>query len=174
MKINTDLKNNFIICYDEARGVSFYKRKILKYKKNKSFSFILTQIFFITLLLIISISFSLLSTCNKNIYLISNTFYVISIIYFYYAIISMLCSYFFRKKNNFNNIVTFNKEGIIDESFRGLKIIVKWDKVLGIVVGKNTITILTDTPIYFYFDIKEKDNIFKVLEKYNINDKVIY
>ena len=49
--------------------------------------------------------------------------------------------------------------------------IFSWDKIKGFVVGKYTVTILTDTPIYFYFNISKKDEILKAIEKYEPRDK---
>ena len=87
-----------------------------------------------------------------------------------YQIITL---YKFRKEQGFDNTVTFSKEGMIDESFYGIKMTFKWEKVLAVVIKKYTITILTDTPAYFYFNITEKNNILKALEKYQVKDKVI-
>ena len=55
----------------------------------------------------------------------------------------------------------------------GIKMTFNWDKVLGVVIGKYTVTILTDTPCYFYFKIDDKRKIIKVLEKYGEEDKII-
>ena len=52
--------------------------------------------------------------------------------------------------------------------------IFSFDKIKCIVVGKYTVTILTDTPVYFYFDISKKEDIIEAIEKYGDKDKIIY
>ena len=46
-------------------------------------------------------------------------------------------------------------------------------KILGVVVKKNTVTILTDTGIYFFFFFEEKEAILKAIRKYHKNILII-
>lgn len=66
-----------------------------------------------------------------------------------------------------------DENGITDESYYGIKMILKWEKITGVVIGKHTITILTDTPVYFYFDIAKKEDVIKAIDKYGNKDLII-
>ena len=78
-----------------------------------------------------------------------------------------------RKKEHFTNVVKIDKNGITDESYYGIKMVFSWDKISALVVGKHTVTVLTDSPIYFYFNISEKDEVLKAIDKYEEKDKLV-
>ena len=61
--------------------------------------------------------------------------------------------------------------GITNDSFQNIKMIFSWDKIKMMIVKKYSITILTDTSCYFFFDISKKDEIEKALFK-NIIKKI--
>ena len=73
----------------------------------------------------------------------------------------------------FSNTILIDKNGITDESYYGIKMIFNWSKIKGVVIGKRAITILTDTHIYFYFDISKKSEVIKAIEKYGNSDLII-
>ena len=98
---------------------------------------------------------------------------LVALVYLIVTIGSFVSNYYFRKKRNFSNKVIIDKTGLTDESFYNIKMIFKWDKILAIVVGQETVTFLTDTPVYFYFNISEKEKIMKAIKKYGHLDKVI-
>ena len=71
------------------------------------------------------------------------------------------------KKNNFINEILINEDGITDKSFYDIKINLNWSKIKALVIKKKTLTFLTDTSLYFFFDINEKGTIIKAINKYN-------
>ena len=174
MKIDTNISKSFFSCFDEARGVALNKRKILKNKKSKTFSFMQGKLITFIILLILSILLYLFSCFDYCLIMFSYITYIVAYVYIIHALISLICIYSFRKKRQFKNTIVINKEGIIDESFYGIKMIFSFDKIKGIVIGKRSITILTDTPVYFYFAISKKDEVINAIEKYGDKDKIIY
>ena len=115
----------------------------------------------------------LLCCINYHFCILSFFLYLASVIYLIAMLVNILTIYRFRKKQKFNNTIIIDKNGITDESYYGIKMIFSFDKINAIVVGKYTVTILTDTPCYFYFDVKEKENIIKAIEKYNKEVRII-
>ena len=51
--------------------------------------------------------------------------------------------------------------------------IFNWDKIKAVVIKKYSVTILTDTNVYFYFDIKLKEDIIKCIKKYGSKTLII-
>lgn len=173
MKINSNISKNFMGCFDEARGFAMHKSKIIKSKKNNCLSYMQNKLIIYMTLIIIS-SILILSSCyDCNLLIIALLLFHGANIYLIITIISIISMYHFRKKNNFKNTIIIDKDGIIDESYYGIKMIFKWNKIIGIIIGKHTVTILTDTPCYFYFPISEKDNIIKAIDKYGDKSKII-
>ena len=125
------------------------------------------------ILYIISLLSSLLCCNGCNIIFFSCLIYLISIIYLIITFCNVISIYNFRKKHNFKNSIVIDKNGITDESYHGIKMIFKWEKIIGIVISKYTVTILTDTPVYFYFNISKKDDVISAIEKYGDKEKII-
>lgn len=170
MKIECTI-NNYFKTYNEARGVVLSKKKILKSQSSKCLNY-LTRNIIIILLIIALIALLSLTT---NIYLINLIYLLIllEVITIVFAITNCIILYLYRKKKNFKSIITLNKEGLTDTSFQGIKMIFSWDKIKGIVIKKYSITILTDTSCFFYFDITSKKEIIAALEKYGNKDLII-
>ena len=49
----------------------------------------------------------------------------------------------------------------------------KWNKIVGVIVGKHSVVILTDTPIYFFFSKRDSKKIIKTIERYHKNTMII-
>lgn len=126
------------------------------------------------ILYIISLLSSLLCCYGCNIIFFSCLIYLISIIYLIITFCKVISIYNFRKKRNFKNSIVIDKNGITDESYHGIKMIFEWEKIIGVVISKYTVTILTDTPVYFYFNISKKDDVISAIEKYGDKEKIIY
>ena len=169
MKINTSLSDNFLYYFDEARGFAIHKKRILKRKDLKCLSFIQSKAIIFIGLLVFSLIFALI----ENYFMFSVSLFVLSILYLIIVIIRVSSSYNYRKKRVPNNTIIIDENGITDESFYDIKITIKWSKVKAIILGKYTVTILTDTPIYFYFDISKKYEIINEASKYISNDIII-
>lgn len=173
MKIDTNISNNYFSCFDEARGVAIHKKSVLKNRKSKMLSYTQGKIIGFVLLFLLSLLFAFLCTLNCHMVWLLLLLYLITIIYLTQAVINIVGIYSFRKKQKFSNTILIDENGITDESYYGIKMIFKWEKITGVVIGKHTITILTDTPVYFYFDIAKKEDVIKAVEKYGNKDLII-
>ena len=78
-------------------------------------------------------------------------FIALDIIFLTITVVSTYYMYICRKKSPILDVI-IDKEGITNFSFYNIKMVFNWDKIKAIVVKKNSVTILTDTPIYLYFD----------------------
>ena len=164
MEITSNLKNNLFKCFNEARGVAINRHKILKTKKlNK-----LNYYEFILLMLIFTMIISTILLIN-NFLIASFTLYGLTLFTLILNISTYISMYRYRKKLNFQNTILINEEGITDTSFMGIKMIFNWSKILGLVIKKNTLVILTDTYVYFYFPLESKPQIMSALKKYQKN-----
>jgi hypothetical protein len=54
-----------------------------------------------------------------------------------------------------------------------IKITLSWEKIPAAVIKKHTVTFITDTQLFFFFDIKNKEEILKLVEKYSENTEII-
>lgn len=159
MKIKEEIKQKSFRCYDEALGVAISKKYILKRKRKNILTY--TEQFFLLFLL----------------------FFFLSIVFLYVdlpkitaealCLLASLCicmifvrsvMFFLRGRKIFTTLI--HEEGITDESFYELKILIPWDKVLAVVVKKHSVTILTSTPILLYFDNSMQERIIKAVQKY--------
>lgn len=157
MKIETNLNNNFFKIYDESRSVAIHRKEIIKNKKANALTYS-------TEVLLVFTSILLISLIVKNCKII---FMTLGIIYLITNIIRFISSYKFRKKQNFKNEIIIDEKGITDlSSFKNVEILFKWAKIKAIVIKKYSVTLLMDSNIYFYFDIKEKEKIIKEVKKY--------
>ena len=173
MKIESDVSKNYFLRFNEARGIALHQKKVLKEKKSKVLSYIPSKLLVFILCLVIGIL--VIYLCQFNFYLCTVGFWIIlfAIFYLFAALATLISSYYFRKNRKFNNINLIDKEGIYDESFYGIRMLFKWDKIKGVVVGKYSVVILTDTPVYFYFDISKKEEILKCVRKYGNKNLII-
>ena len=157
MKIETNLNNNFFKIYDESRSVAIHRKEIIKNKKANALTFSTEVLLVFTIILLISL------IIKKN----GILFMTLSFIYLMTNIIRFISSYKFRKKQNLKNEIIIDEKGITDlSSFKNVEILFKWAKIKAIVIKKYSVTLLMDSNIYFYFDIKEKEKIIKEVKKY--------
>lgn len=163
MKIKSNMKNSFFKNYNEAKGIALSKKKILKNNTNK----VPTYLTYILITIILLCSITILSYHLDKTKTIGTLYLITLIIYIFYVISRTIWSYKFRKKQDYQNIIILDEEGLTDKSFYGIKITFTWDKIKAFVIKKYTITVLTDTNLYFFFDIKEKEEILKAIEKYH-------
>ncbi len=158
MKIEANITNVFK-CFNEARRIAKNKKRIIKTEKLSLKTYwvskliILGSYLFLALLLIFN---GCIMGANIIIFLI--------IIYWLGSFFRVIISFKMRKKAL---VLVFNKEGITDESYLGIKMVFKWEKIQAVVFGTYSITILTDTPYYLFLGIKAKNKVVDALNKYN-------
>lgn len=169
MEIKTNMKKSYLKNYNEAKGIAVNKKRVLKYKTNKVPTYLTSALITITLLSLCTILFSIIDTSN-----IFKTFFLVSlIIYISYSIIRTIWSINFKKKQKYLNTIIIDENGITDSSFYNIKININWNKITAIVIKKYTITFITDTHLYFFFDISKKEEILKLVKQYSKEHLVI-
>lgn len=170
MEIKSNMKKTYLRNYNEAKGIVVNKKRVLKYKTNKVPTYLTSSLITITLLSICTILFSLIDSSN----IFKTIFLVLLITYISYSIIRTIGSILLKKNQiDLINTITIDENGITDKSFFKIKINLSWDKIKAVVVKKYTVTFITDTQLYFFFDIKDKEEILKQVKKYSKETLII-
>lgn len=170
MEIKSNMKKTYLRNYNEAKGIVVNKKRVLKYKTNKVPTYLTSSLITITLLSICTILFSLIDSSN----IFKTIFLVLLITYISYSIIRAIGSILLKKNQiDLINTITIDENGITDKSFFKIKINLSWDKIKAVVVKKYTVTFITDTQLYFFFDIKDKEEILKQVKKYSKETLII-
>lgn len=169
MEIKTNMKKSYLRNYNEAKGIAVNKKRVLKHKTNKVPTYLSSVLITIILLLTCTILFSQIDSSN----IFKNIFLTILITYTSYSIIRTIWSVNFKKKQNYLNTIVIDENGITDSSFYNIKININWNKITAIVIKKYTITFITDTNLYFFFDISKKEEILEQVKKYSKENLVI-
>lgn len=170
MEIKSNMKKTYLRNYNEAKGIAVNKKRVLKHKTNKVPTYLTSALITITLLSLCTIIFSIIDSSN-----IFKMFFLVSLItYISYSIIRTISSILLKKNQiDLINTIVIDEEGITDKSFFKIKINVSWDKIPAVVVKKHTVTFITDTQLFFFFDIKNKEEILKLVKKYSKNTLII-
>ena len=170
MEIKSNMKKTYLRNYNEAKGIVVNKKRVLKHKTNKVPTYLTSALITITLLSICTILFSIIDSSN----IFKTIFLVILITYISYSIIRTIGSILLKKNQiDLINTITIDENGITDKSFFKIKINLSWDKIKAVVVKKYTVTFITDTQLYFFFDIKDKEEILKQVKKYSKETLII-
>ena len=166
MKIENDFSQNFFKCFNEAQGVATAKRIILK-SKNINVTTYLENLFLISILLLL---FGVLFlTINNKIIFCLFIFADLLNIFLHTIYISERVI----NKNNLKGNTIINEKGIINDSYKDIEMHFSWDLVQAVVIKKYSITILTKTPCFFFFDISKEKEIRKLLKKYKKENLII-
>lgn len=164
MKIKSNIRKKYFACVNESMGVNLNKKYILKTKKNTDYTYSEHTLYVIIIMLLVSAIFAIMRT-NLSI-LFSMIAIFCAFLYLLAVCIVVLMGYNARRKVNFKNEIEITEEGITDSSYYGVKMTLSWDQIEAIVVRKNTVIILTNTPLYFYFDKNKKKDIINASQKY--------
>ena len=170
MEIKSNMKKTYLRNYNEAKGIVVNKKRVLKHKTNKVPTYLTSALITITLLSICTILFSIIDSSN----IFKTIFLVLLITYISYSIIRTIGSILLKNNQiDLINTITIDENGITDKSFFKIKINLSWDKIKAVVVKKYTVTFITDTQLYFFFDIKDKEEILKQVKKYSKETLII-
>ena len=167
MKFNSKIDKKFFACFNEASGVAMAKRKILR-TRNCSCNTYLENVILIFLVL-------LLLGCSGISFHCLAYFWVVLVL----AVIHLFVSCFFiLRMAYYNNRLekyqtVIDKKGITNDAYYDIKMLFSWELIQAIVIKDHSITILTKTPCYFFFDIKYKEEIIKLLQKYEKEELLI-
>ena len=173
--IKYDISTNYFKCYNESQGIMINKNRVLKKKNGKVFGYLEHGL--ILLLYVFAISI-----CSKIIWLIDSESIFSEIISFFIPLalilviiyyVSFVIFYHHEKKKTHRGKLIFDEEGITDITEENIKVGLPWENILGVVTTKNTVTIITNKPVYFFVGIEEKENIIKAIEKYQENLLII-
>ena len=163
MKIKSNIANNFIRIHGEAKGIARHKKCIIKHKRKIFMNYYLELLIEFVALVILSYYFFF--NDNQLVSIIAFIFLIIVETVFVFNFLGIISSYERRYRNDFTSSITVDDRGIIDESFDGVKMLFKWNKIKAVVVGRHCVVILTDTPIYLYFNKKDAKKIINAVEK---------
>ena len=171
MKIKSNIKKKYFACMNESMGVNLNKKYILKTKKVNDYTYTEHILYVLIIILLISAIFAILRT-DFSILLSMITIFCAAL-YLLATGIVILMGYLGRKRVNFKNEIIIEEDGLTDMSYYGIKTTVAWDQVEAVVIRKNAIVILTNTPLYFYFDKNKKKDIINGIKKYKEDILVI-
>ncbi len=157
MKLESNYTHYFK-CYNEAKGVASAKRWLLKNPHTK----VTTHIENICLLLFLFLLLALASFI-AHFYLLFTILIYLSVFYFYLN----LTIFIVRLINHHHRKYTaeLTEEGLIFNSFQNIELLFRWPLIKKIIIKKYSITILTSTSFFFFFDISYKDQLLAFLKK---------
>ena len=159
------------MCYSESKGVAVHRKNILRTKKSNPLNYY-TEIVLASLSILL-ISFVLTFTHNICLWLFASILAMFDIIFLFVIIFSFLFVYTFRHKQQFKNTIILDDDGLTYKTAYNIKVIFPKEKIKALVIKKHSLTILTDTPCYFYFDIQNKEKIMEALKKYKFKTTII-
>lgn len=175
MKIKYDMSKNYLKCYNEALGVATHKKKIFKNHNSKTHTYtyygwlylgIVILIILINYISYITVGYGWINHIMSYLDLL-----ILLAIIIYFILFGIRC-YYSRcrlEKGTF----CFDEEGIKNDSYMGIEMLFRWNKIKYIVVKKYSITILTDTPVFFFMNIETKEELIKGIQKYKKDIEVI-
>jgi len=173
MKIKYDMSNRYNVCYNESLGVATHKREVLNGKKVHNYTSYGCMYLIAIILVIIADSMFYYFT---DLYVVSCALTIFSIILVLLIIVYFMLYYIRRNMSRCrkrSGYLDISDEGITDESFMGIKMIFHWEKIHAVVVGKEALIILTDTPVYFFLDNSIKDEVINNFKKYKSDISII-
>ena len=165
MKITCDLSEHFFEVYDEAKGIAIHRSKIIKTGKVPRLTYL--EEFFISVFVLLILAFILLMIPQEVTYYGALFLILVTIIYMIVTILQLIWISFIRLRQSYKGSIVINQEGLINQSYYGIKMTFAFKKIKAVVVGKHAVTILTDTPCYFYFPKSKEESIVKAFAKYN-------
>lgn len=170
MEIKSNMKKTYLRNYNEAKGIVVNKKRVLKHQTNKVPTYLTSALITIVLLSLCLTIFSIIDQSN----IFKTIFLVLLIVYISYSILRTIASVLLKKNQiDLINTITIDENGITDKSFFKIKINISWNKIKAVVIKKYTVTFITDTQLYFFFDIKHKEEILKLVKKYSKDTPII-
>ena len=174
MKIKCDLSKNYLAIYNEILNVARHRKQIIKKGRANKLNFLphlLLNFFFWFILA--TIIYFLTKPCGSCSTLFFSLIMFFDLIYLVLELIRFTAIRYYRHTKCFKGECILDEDGLTNDSYYDIKITFKWSKIKAVVIKKYSVTILTDTPFYFYFDIDCKDNILKCVKKYSKDTLII-
>ncbi len=174
MKIKCDLSKNYLAIYNETLNVVRHRKQIIKKGKVNKLNFLPHLLcnfgFWFVIGLIV---YFVMKPCGSCSTLFLSLILFFDLIYLVVELIRFLAIRCYRYTKCFKGECLLDEDGLTNDSYYDIKITFKWSKIKAVVIKKYSITILTDTPFYFYFDIGCEDNILKCVKKYSKDTQII-
>lgn len=173
--INYNFQNNFIPCYNESFGIATHRNKYFKNPRSKIHSYTYYGFIYLWLTIIYNLLVLILYKIigyNSFICILCCLMHIINfliILYFIFYLVRLILS----KRRKLKGSFIIDKNGLIDSTFKGIKIIFEWSKIKLVIIGNNSITILTDTPIFFFVNKELESILVPALKKYKKNLLII-
>lgn len=165
MKVKYNLSNNFFKYFNEANGIIFLKKKLLKNKRTKIESYLSIISKNAVIISIITTITYLLTSSSLIKHIITILFLINLVLYIFILFDLYFC--FKSNSNNHDGILTINKNGITDEGSNGNKVEITYQNIELIVITKNIIIFIANSPIAIFINNKNKDKIIKEIKKYS-------
>jgi len=153
MKIKYDIKNNHYKMYGEANYLVMHKKKYLN-NFNKKIRNYFDLFYIITAILYL---FSILIEID----IISKFLFILSTILLFYIFMAYQ-AYIVYKNSNHKGEIIIDEYGITDKS--DIIVSFPWDKIELIGITKNTLAIVTNSPMVLILEPNEK--IIEEIKKY--------
>lgn len=171
MKIEYNMNDSYLKCYNEAQGIVSNKKKMYKNPKKRIRSYFINGIIFniemISLILILKLMELYGDDLTIYVSLILGLTLFTDVIY----IFSFCINYSMQKNKDHSGILEFNEKGITDLSNTGIIVTMPWNKIEALVFGKYTATILTNEQLFYFINVSAKEKLVEAVQKYN--DKLL-
>lgn len=171
MKIKYTLYSNFNF-YNENYFFNLYYKRIFK-RGTFFFANFLLNLSFCLLAFIIGFVLSFNIYNEPNSISILPELFMIVCIYYIVSYIILITNFFINYLKNGNRkldeAVSFDKDGITENN-NGKCLNYSWDNLLGMIVGKHSINIYTNSYIVFRYPISIRKEIYEAINKYNTNN----
>lgn len=164
-KIKYDFNKKKFRTFNEIQGSCLVHKNLLKQpnrKVHKYTTYVLFQLIFIFVIVIVSMN--VFPNDEKTISIITQITTVFLLGIFLQFYVCLYC-FFSRGKNSFDGIVVIDKKGIEDHANYGIVTSTTWAHVKCVIRTKNSIVIVTTTPIVFMYE--NNDKILQAISKYN-------
>lgn len=168
MEIKYDLTQNYLKLYNEANGVIFCKKRLIKNNNIKVRPYM--QYIIIYTLTLIAIAFMYFIFGNKlELDIFKKIYYIFlkfAILFFFVATVT----FFIGEKSKINSktgTIEINEEGIMDKSDKGHTTQFNYDAIEAVVITKHLIVIVTNIPIMIFFRNEEKEKVIETIKKYS-------
>lgn len=174
-KVKYDMSKNYFKCYNESQGMMINKKQVLKKKNKKVFGYLEQGLLFLLYTIIISILSKLLWFLDaENVFSdILSVFVALLLVWIAIYYVAFLIAYIHEKKKSHKGELIIDEDGITDISEEKVKVGLPWEKIQGVVATKTTVTIITNSPVYFFVGNDEKEKLLKAIQKYQENLLII-
>lgn len=167
MKVEYDIKNNYIKYYNEANGIVALKEKLKKNpnKKVRGYLSYITLNFLVYFIIYFILNILCVNLETVSRFVLYLTLFIVGVYFF------MIGLFFITALNNkihsMSGTIEIGEEGISDKTDNGIKITVPYEQIELVVITNDLIVFVTKTPIVLFINNKNKDEIINEIKKYS-------